>query len=72
MKAFLKNLAEHPEAVRFAIVEVLAAGPKPLARRDAALCQVAGFLESARPADVTLRGAAPFRAGTGLRTGVEW
>jgi AcrR family transcriptional regulator len=44
----LGHLAKHPEEARFAIVEVLAAGPKALARRDAALRQFSGFLESGR------------------------
>lgn len=44
----LTHLAAHPDEARFAIVEVLAAGPKALARRDAALRQFTGFLESGR------------------------
>jgi AcrR family transcriptional regulator len=44
----LKHLSEHPAEARFAIVEVLAAGPKALARRDAALRQFTGFLEAGR------------------------
>ena len=44
----LKHLAEHPDEARFAIVEVLAAGPKALARRDAALRQFTGFLDAGR------------------------
>jgi len=44
----LKHLAEHPDEGRFAIVEVLAAGPKALARRDAALRQFTGFLDAGR------------------------
>ena len=48
LEALLEHLAEHPEEARFAIVEVLAAGPKALARRDAALRQFSGFLESGR------------------------
>jgi AcrR family transcriptional regulator len=48
LEALLNHLAEHPEEARFAIVEVLAAGPKALARRDAALRQFTGFLESGR------------------------
>ena len=44
----LGDLAEHPDEARFAIVEVLAAGPKALARRDAALRQFTGFLEAGR------------------------
>lgn len=46
--ALLDHLAEHPSEARFAIVEVLAAGPKALARRDAALRQFTGFLEAGR------------------------
>jgi len=46
--ALLDHLSKHPEEARFAIVEVLAAGPKALARRDAALRQFTGFLESGR------------------------
>jgi AcrR family transcriptional regulator len=48
LEALLKHLAQHPDEARFAIVEVLAAGPKALARRDAALRQFTGFLEAGR------------------------
>jgi AcrR family transcriptional regulator len=48
LEAMLEHLAAHPEEARFAIVEVLAAGPKALARRDAALRQFTGFLEAGR------------------------
>ncbi|MFL5874155.1 MAG: TetR/AcrR family transcriptional regulator [Solirubrobacterales bacterium] len=48
LEVLLMHLAQHPEEARFAIVEVLAAGPKALARRDSALRQFAGFLESGR------------------------
>jgi AcrR family transcriptional regulator len=48
LEALLEHLSAHPEEARFAIVEVLAAGPKALARRDAALRQFTGFLESGR------------------------
>ena len=44
----LTDLAEHPDEARFAIVEVLAAGPKALARRDAALRQFTGFIDAGR------------------------
>lgn len=44
----LEDLAEHPDEARFAIVEVLAAGPRALARRDAALRQFTGFLDAGR------------------------
>jgi len=48
LEALLEHLAVHPEEARFAIVEVLAAGPKALSRRDAALRQFTGFLEVGR------------------------
>ena len=48
LAALLEHLSKHPEEARFAIVEVLAAGPKALTRRDAALRQFTGFLESGR------------------------
>ena len=48
LEALLQHLARHPGEARFAIVEVLAAGPKALARRDAALRQFTGFLEAGR------------------------
>jgi AcrR family transcriptional regulator len=48
LATLLEHLSRHPEEARFAIVEVLAAGPKALARRDAALRQFTGFLESGR------------------------
>jgi AcrR family transcriptional regulator len=48
LEALLDHLSRHPEEARFAIVEVLAAGPKALARRDAALRQFTGFLEAGR------------------------
>lgn len=48
LEALLEHLARRPEEARFAIVEVMAAGPKSLARRDAALRQFAGFLEGGR------------------------
>lgn len=48
LTTLLEHLATHPGEARFAIVEVLAAGPKALARRDAALRQFSGFLEAGR------------------------
>jgi AcrR family transcriptional regulator len=48
LEILLEHLGAHPDEARFAIVEVLAAGPKALARRDAALRQFTGFLESGR------------------------
>jgi AcrR family transcriptional regulator len=48
MAAFLDLLAEWPEGARLAIVEVLAAGPKALARRDAVLRQFTEFVDAGR------------------------
>jgi AcrR family transcriptional regulator len=48
MDAFLELLAGWPHGARFAIVEALAAGPKALARRDAALRQFSEFVEAGR------------------------
>lgn len=48
LESLLEHLSAHPDEARFAIVEVLAAGPKALARRDAALRQFTGFLEAGR------------------------
>jgi AcrR family transcriptional regulator len=48
LRAMLDVLAENPDEARFAIVEVLAAGPGALARRDAALRQFTGFLDAGR------------------------
>lgn len=48
LEALLDHLSKHPDEARFAIVEVLAAGPKALTRRDAALRQFTGFLEAGR------------------------
>jgi AcrR family transcriptional regulator len=46
--SLLEHLAGHPDEAHFAIVEVLAAGPSALARRDDALRQFSGFLEPGR------------------------
>jgi AcrR family transcriptional regulator len=48
LSALLEHLSRHPEEARFAIVEVLAAGPRALARRDMALREFTGFLEVGR------------------------
>jgi AcrR family transcriptional regulator len=48
LEALLIHLSLHQDEARFAIVEVLAAGPRALSRRDAALRQFTGFLESGR------------------------
>lgn len=46
--ALLELLASRPEEARFAIVEVLAAGPKALVRRDAALRRFAELVDVGR------------------------
>jgi AcrR family transcriptional regulator len=48
MSAFLEIMAEHPHAARFCIVEVLAAGPAAVARRDAALREFTFMLDEGR------------------------
>ena len=48
MSAYLDSLAGWPEGARFALVEVLAAGPKALARRDAALRHFSEFVDAGR------------------------
>jgi len=48
LETLLLHLSQHPHEARFAIVEVLAAGPKGLARRDSALRQFTGLLEAGR------------------------
>lgn len=48
LRVLLAELAAHPSGARFAIVEALAAGPRSLARRDAALRRFSGFLDSGR------------------------
>ena len=45
---FLEFIAEHPSAAGFCIVEVLAAGPKALARRDAGVRQFTHFIDAGR------------------------
>lgn len=48
LAAFLRIMAEQPEAAKFGIVDVLAAGPRALARRDAAIRQFTGFIDAGR------------------------
>ena len=48
LRMVLDHLATHPAEARFAIVEVLAAGPRALSRRDAAIRQFTGFIEMGR------------------------
>jgi len=53
MASFLEFIAEHPAAAGFCIVEVLAAGPKALARRDAGVRQFTHFVDSGRAETTT-------------------
>lgn len=48
MKALLDLLASRPADARFAIVEVLAAGPNALVRRDAVLRRLTEFIDAGR------------------------
>ena len=48
LQAFLGIMAEWPAAAKFCIVEVLAAGPKAITRRDAALRQFTEFIDAGR------------------------
>jgi AcrR family transcriptional regulator len=45
---FLQIIADRPTAAKFCIVEVLAAGPKALARRDAVMRQFTSYIERGR------------------------
>ena len=48
LASFLQFIADHPAAAGFCIVEVLAAGPKALARRDAGVRQFTAFIDAGR------------------------
>lgn len=48
LAAFLALMASRPEVAKFCVVDVLAAGPNALARRDAAVRQFTGFIEAGR------------------------
>jgi AcrR family transcriptional regulator len=48
LNAFLGFIAEHPAAAGFCIVEVLAAGTKARARRDAGVRQFTAFIDAGR------------------------
>jgi len=67
LEVLLGHLSRHPDEARFAIVEVLAAGPKALARRDSALRQFTGFLEAGRSdASVELPGITALAVAGGI------
>ena len=46
--ALVEELAADQPSARFAVIEVLAAGPRALARRDAAIRQFTGFIDAGR------------------------
>jgi AcrR family transcriptional regulator len=48
LASFLQFIADHPAAAGFCIVEVLAAGPKALTRRDAGVRQFTAFIDAGR------------------------
>src|SRR4029077_8348134 len=48
LATFLEMMAEQPEMAKFCVVDVLAAGPRALARRDAAIRQFTGFIDAGR------------------------
>jgi AcrR family transcriptional regulator len=56
--ALLATLAEHPDEAQTLLVEIVGAGPRALARRDAALDAVARYIDEMNVEDVA-RGAAP-------------
>jgi AcrR family transcriptional regulator len=48
LETFLGMMAAQPERAKFCIVDVLSAGPRALARRDAAIRQFAGIIDAGR------------------------
>jgi AcrR family transcriptional regulator len=46
--ALVEELSADQATARFAVIEVLAAGPRALARRDAAIRQFTGFIDAGR------------------------
>lgn len=64
---FLEIIAERPTAAKFCIVDVLAAGPKALARRDSVMRQFTQYIEMGRAeATVELPGMTAFAAAGGV------
>lgn len=51
LRALLEHAAAEPEIAHLCVVEVLAAGPRALARRDAALSELAAALDGSRGGD---------------------
>jgi AcrR family transcriptional regulator len=56
--AFLQALADFPDEAQTLLVEIVGAGPRAMARRDAALDQVARYIDEVNAGD-TERGLAP-------------
>jgi AcrR family transcriptional regulator len=48
LERFLGMIAESPELAKFCMIDVLAAGPRALARRDAAIRQFTGIIDAGR------------------------
>jgi AcrR family transcriptional regulator len=48
LQTFLGMIAESPELAKFCMIDVLAAGPRALARRDAAIRQFTGIIDAGR------------------------
>jgi AcrR family transcriptional regulator len=57
-RAFLQALADFPDEAQTLLVEIVGAGPRAMARRDAALDEVAGYIDEVNRRDAE-RGAAP-------------
>jgi AcrR family transcriptional regulator len=58
VRALLATLADFPDESQTLLVEIVGAGPRAMARRDAALDQVARYIDEVNVADAD-RGAAP-------------
>ena len=58
IRAMLQTLADFPDESQTLLVEIVGAGPRAMSRRDAALDQVARYIDEVNIADVE-RGAAP-------------
>jgi AcrR family transcriptional regulator len=57
--AFLQALADFPNEAQTLLVEIVGAGPRAMARRDAALDQVANYIAEVNRADAERGAAAP-------------
>jgi AcrR family transcriptional regulator len=57
-RAFLQALADFPDEAQTLLVEIVGAGPRAMACRDAAIDEVAGYIDEFNRADAE-RGSAP-------------